>query len=93
MLQKKVNPMTRTMQNIPEGWSIKKLGDCVISTQLGGNYENAEDNKGIPLIKMGNMGRGFIKLDKVEYIPVTAEYSSSDVLHYGDVLFNTSFIA
>ena len=76
-------------QKIPEGWSVKKLGECVISTQLGGNYPNSESECGIPLIKMGNINRGTINIEKIEYLPIDQEYSPNDILHYGDVLFNT----
>lgn len=76
-------------QKIPEGWSVKRLGECVEGTQLGGNYENSESNKGLPLIKMGNLSRGKIVLDKIEYIPENTIHNEKDILHYGDLLFNT----
>ena len=81
--------MNSTNQKIPEGWSVKRLGECVEGTQLGGNYENSESNKGLPLIKMGNLSRGKIVLDKIEYIPENTIHNEKDILHYGDLLFNT----
>ena len=37
---------------------------------------------------MGNIGRGKIKLDRIEYIPSTFVYEKDFILHKGDVLLN-----
>ncbi|PLR64536.1 hypothetical protein QCBJ_04250 [Pseudomonas sp. QC2] len=72
---------------IPEDWVIKSFKDCVSSTQLGGNYANNESENQKPLIKMGNLGRGRIVLDKLEY--VVGAVAERDRLRSGDVIFNT----
>jgi type I restriction enzyme S subunit len=74
---------------IPKDWALKKLKDILLSTQLGGNYQNSEDETPYPLIKMGNIGRGKINLNKIEYIKQNITPSEKDKLNYGDVLFNT----
>jgi len=74
---------------IPDGWQIKKLKDILIEGRLGGNYENAEANNGIPVIKMGNLDRATIKIDKIQYLPENETYNNEDVLVKGDLLFNT----
>jgi len=74
---------------IPSDWQIKKLKDILIEGRLGGNYENAEANNGIPVIKMGNLDRGNIKIDKVLFLPENENYNNEDVLVKGDLLFNT----
>lgn len=75
--------------DIPDGWQIKKLKDVLIEGRLGGNYENAEANNGIPVIKMGNLDRATIKIDKIQYLPENEIYNDEDVLVKGDLLFNT----
>jgi len=75
--------------DIPKGWQIKKLKDVLIEGRLGGNYENAEANNGIPVIKMGNLDRATIKIDKIQYLPENEIYNDEDVLIKGDLLFNT----
>ena len=75
--------------DIPKGWQIKKLKDILIKGRLGGNYENAEANNGIPVIKMGNLDRATIKIDKIQYLPENETYNQEDVLVKGDLLFNT----
>ncbi|MFM5356595.1 restriction endonuclease subunit S [Aeromonas veronii] len=72
---------------IPEDWDVYSVGDIVQRSQLGGNYENTEIPTDYPLIKMGNLGRGYINLDKIEYVPCSP--SNNDRLVFGDVLFNT----
>lgn len=72
---------------IPEDWLVYSLGQLVKGTQLGGNYKNSELETGQPLIKMGNLGRGYIKLDKLEF--VVGKVKEADRLEFGDVLFNT----
>jgi type I restriction enzyme, S subunit len=74
---------------IPGDWEVKKLKEILMEGKLGGNYENAEANNGIPVIKMGNLDRGVIKVDKIQYLPENEEYNKEDVLKEGDLLFNT----
>ncbi|EHQ30042.1 restriction endonuclease subunit S [Mucilaginibacter paludis] len=74
---------------VPENWQVKKLKTIMKEGRLGGNYENAEANTGIPVIKMGNLDRGTIKIDKVQYLPKGESYNNKDVLTDGDLLFNT----
>lgn len=72
---------------VPEDWEIYSLGQLIKGTQLGGNYKNSEQETGQPLIKMGNLGRGYIKLDKSEF--VVGKAKEVDRLEFGDLLFNT----
>ena len=74
---------------IPEDWKVKKLIDLIVKERLGGNYTNSEYSSGWPLIKMGNLGRGRIFLDKLEYADSNSKVNEEDILEYGDLLFNT----
>ena len=73
----------------PKEWTTPRLGDVLSSAQLGGNYANSTRESEWPLIKMGNLGRGNIKLHKVEYVESTTAPSERDRLRRHDVLFNT----
>lgn len=75
--------------NIPSDWKVKKLKEVLIECRLGGNYKNAEANDGIPVIKMGNLDRGVMKTNKIQYLPENEEFNEEDVLKKGDLLFNT----
>ena len=74
---------------IPVDWEVKKLGEIISNAKLGGNYENSENNEGVPVIKMGNIGRGNINISKIQNLPFDEKYNEYDVLRKGDLLFNT----
>ena len=74
---------------IPSDWEVKRLKEILVEGKLGGNYENAEANIGVPVIKMGNLDRGAIKTDKIQYLPENEVYNNDDILQNGDLLFNT----
>ncbi len=74
---------------IPEDWDVRPLGDVISKTQLGGNYPNNDKMNCNPLIKMGNLNRGYINLEKLQYIKSPTKPISQDKLHFGDLLFNT----
>jgi len=70
-------------------WNARKLKEVVIENRLGGNYENSESITKIPVIKIGNLGRGAITTDKLYYLSKSESYSNEDILKEGDLLFNT----
>lgn len=74
---------------IPIDWEVKELAEILDTTQLGGNYSNGDIDSDYPLIKMGNLQRGYITLNKIQYIKNGIVPSDKDLLKYGDVLFNT----
>lgn len=74
---------------IPKEWRVYKLENIIIENKLGGNYENSESNEGVPVIKMGNVGRGVINLEKIQCLPQRDFFSTEDILQKGDLLFNT----
>ena len=74
---------------IPEHWEVRKLWLLITKSELGGNYSSGESLLGIPLIKMGNLGRGNIKLNKIEFIDNDIVYQSNHILKKDDFLFNT----
>lgn len=74
---------------IPTDWVVNELGEILLSTQLGGNYPNNDINTGISLIKMGNLNRGYIDINKTYFIKNGVNPIPQDKIYYGDVLFNT----
>ncbi|HBB0686327.1 TPA: hypothetical protein J1A37_003851, partial [Escherichia coli] len=73
--------------NLP--YKLTELGDALIGYSLGGNYANSCDVTSNPLIKMGNLGRGYINTEKVEYIQNNERITDDNKLEIGDLLFNT----
>ena len=78
-----------TLGWIPNEWEVRKLREISREGRLGGNYENSEENEGTPVIKMGNIDRGFIKIDKIQCLPMNYQFNDEDILKEGDLLFNT----
>ncbi len=74
---------------IPEHWEVRKFSSIISSAELGGNYDSSEVSDGIPVMKMGNLDRSFIKLNRVEYLKKDTTYETRHILNYGDFLFNT----
>ena len=74
---------------IPEDWKVGEIGEVVSSTQLGGNYPNNINISKYPLIKMGNIKRSYIDINKLEYVKDGYIPNLIDQIKYGDVLFNT----
>lgn len=74
---------------IPEDWDVLSLEEIVKQVRLGGNYPNTRLETNYPLIKMGNMGRGDIRIDTMEFISEGYPVEKQHRLKEGDVLFNT----
>ena len=74
---------------IPEEWEPKPLHSVLSKGRLGGNYPNQDTQTELPLMKMGNIARGYFDISKVEYITPGVSPESDHRLAYGDVLFNT----
>jgi type I restriction enzyme S subunit len=92
VMQQLLTPPNKGGKRLPgfEGeWHNYKLKDIIEKVELGGNYPNSERISSSPLMKMGNLGRGNISLEKVEYISNNYTPVSTHILAYGDLLFNT----
>lgn len=74
---------------IPEDWDVKPLGAVLSNARLGGNYPNRTTESSMPLMKMGNIGRGAFELSHIQFIPPGVTLDSRHRLFEGDVLFNT----
>src|SRR5882672_3814494 len=74
---------------IPEEWEVKTFRSVLSMGRLGGNYANQETEADLPLIKMGNIGRGYFDMSKVEFISPGVTPEAPHRLAHGDVLFNT----
>ena len=84
-------------QNVPqlrfpefdEAWGIHRVEELLIGSRLGGNYSNNNIKNDNPLIKMGNLNRGKIIVEKLDYIDKEEELNEEDKIKSGDLFFNT----
>lgn len=74
---------------LPELWHVCPLRSVLSKSRLGGNYANQETEAEYPLIKMGNVARGYVDLSKLEFIVPGLTPEEQHRLVPGDVLFNT----
>ena len=72
-----------------EDWEQRKLGDDLVSIHTGTNLLGSTTNTGMPLIKMGNIQRGYFDTSKVEFLAENEQPDNEDIANYGDFFFNT----
>lgn len=72
-----------------EEWVEHKFENDIVSIQTGTNLLGSTTNMGMPLLKMGNIQRGFFSLDKVEFLDENVEIEKENIAYYGDFFFNT----
>lgn len=70
-------------------WEQRKLGDDLVSIHTGTNLLGSTTNTGMPLIKMGNIQRGYFDTSKVEFLAENEQPDNEDIANYGDFFFNT----
>ena len=74
---------------LADDWEERKFKDNIVSIQTGTNLLGSTVNEGTPLIKMGNLQRGYFSFKKLEYLDSNSNVGSEDIVNYGDFLFNT----
>ena len=70
-------------------WEQRKLGNDIESIQTGTNLLGSESKAGTPLLKMGNIQRGYFDLSKLEYLDESDTIEPENIAYYGDFFFNT----
>jgi len=61
----------------------------LVSIHTGTNLLGSTTNIGMPLIKMGNIQRGYFDTSKVEFLAENEQPDNEDIANYGDFFFNT----
>ncbi|WP_236974737.1 restriction endonuclease subunit S [Membranihabitans maritimus] len=75
--------------NFSDSWHMSNIDSILHEYRLGGNYKNSNKKTPFPLIKMGNINRGNISLEKLEYISEGETIDNNHKINYGDLFFNT----
>ncbi|WP_447871342.1 restriction endonuclease subunit S [Serratia fonticola] len=70
-------------------WDEREFGYNLLSVQTGTDLLASPGNSGCPLIKMGNIQRGYFSFEKVERLSAGVEVEEENLANYGDFLFNT----
>ena len=88
MAEKKNLPEIR-FKGFSEKWEERKFENDILSIKTGTNLLGATSNNGMPLLKMGNIQRGFFSFDKIEFLDENVEVENENIAYYGDFFFNT----
>ena len=89
--------MDKNKENVPkirfsgfeDPWEQRKFSDNIVGIQTGTNLLGSLSNSGVPLLKMGNIQRGYFSLDKLELLDINEKVEEENIAYYGDFFFNT----
>ncbi|WP_327168135.1 restriction endonuclease subunit S [Streptomyces subrutilus] len=73
-------------ERVPEGWARVPLRDVVPKAEYGISEALDQDSRGVPVLRMNNIGHGRPELSDLRYSPVPVPRGLE--LRHGDVLFN-----
>ena len=76
-------------EGFADDWEERKFENNIVSIQTGTNLLGTDANEGTPLLKMGNIQRGYFSFNKLEYLDSNSNVESENIVNYGDFLFNT----
>ncbi|RMC49560.1 restriction endonuclease subunit S [Lactobacillus sp. ESL0228] len=79
----------RRFAGFTDDWEQRELGDNLKSIHTGTSLLGSDSNLGMPLLKMGNINRGYFSLNKIEFLRKDANIDNLDLVKKGDFLFNT----
>ena len=74
--------------DLPEGWTWASVDQLTTEMQYGTSAKTNEDATGIPVLRMGNIVRGALQVEKLKYLPAEHDEFPALLLHDGDILFN-----
>ena len=80
-------PAAEYLSHVPGSWEVVALSDLAQSIDYGTSEKTSSDAKGVPVLRMGNLGRGTISFDDLKYLP-RAKIDEKMLLQRGDLLFN-----
>ncbi len=82
-------PDTRGLPELPEGWCWASLDTFLELLQYGTSVKaDATPETGVPVLRMGNIQDGSLRLDDLKYVHPDREDIPKYLLQRGDVLIN-----
>jgi type I restriction enzyme S subunit len=85
---KLTEPDADLMYEIPETWKWVQIGDLASAIRYGTSDKAKKENKGVPMLRMGDIEHGELHYDDLKYLPEDWEDKQKFLLRDGDVLFN-----
>lgn len=69
-------------------WPVRTIGELATKVQYGSSAKTSSSEKGIPVLRMGNIENGELVLDDLKYLPADHNEFPELLLENGDLLFN-----
>ncbi len=73
---------------LPEGWTWATIDQLAILVEYGSSSKTTQEASGVPVLRMGNLVDGRLRLDNLKFLPNDHREFPSLFLEDGDVLFN-----
>lgn len=73
---------------LPQGWEWCRIGDCSLSTEYGISHKTFKSSQGVPVLKMGDIQSGEIKLGGQQVVDFDIEELPYLYLENRDILYN-----
>lgn len=73
---------------IPKSWEWVRLGDLSDAVDYGSSSKTNDDNRGVPILRMGNIQKGEIDWSNLKYLKKSHDEFPALFLRVGDLLFN-----
>jgi type I restriction enzyme, S subunit len=87
MTRKTAAPAVQHLGSIPDSWQVVALADLAESIDYGTSEKTHAEAKGVPVLRMGNLGWGTITYNDLKFLP-REQLDLRLLLQYGDLLFN-----
>lgn len=81
-------PNISDLPDLPEGWVWATVDQIASATDYGSSSKCSSDDSGVPVLRMGNIVDGELRLDSLKYLPQGHPEFPKLLLSDGDLLFN-----
>ncbi len=81
-------PDTSNLPELPKGWAWATVEQLAAKVQHGSSAKTNGKTDGVPVLRMGNIFEGRLKLDDLKYLPQHRAEFPDLLLKKGDLLFN-----
>jgi type I restriction enzyme S subunit len=86
-MRKTAAPAIQYLGSMPDTWQVVALADMAQSIDYGTSEKAHVEAKGIPILRMGNLGWGTITYNDLKFLP-REKLDLRLILQRGDLLFN-----
>ncbi|CNI88870.1 Type I restriction enzyme EcoKI specificity protein [Yersinia frederiksenii] len=73
---------------LPVGWEWCRIGDCSLSTEYGISHKTFKSSQGVPVLKMGDIQNGEVKLGGQQVVDSDIEELPYLYVENRDILYN-----